>query len=138
MEEITGSGEAVNSLSGEVDDTAECRLANRAVGVQRGGPDSYQAGRTHRRTDHWIGRPLGDALRNLFHVSASAMTGALVVTSRASPWSRLYCLYRRHWMLLVVLVIGAGLRVLTVLAYQPAILYIDSFGYLDNLHDLRP
>ncbi|MDQ3760361.1 MAG: glycosyltransferase [Actinomycetota bacterium] len=33
---------------------------------------------------------------------------------------------------------GAGLRVLTVLAYQPAILYIDSFTYLDNLHDLRP
>jgi hypothetical protein len=59
-------------------------------------------------------------------------SGALMVASRAPRWLRL------HWMLLVVLVIGAGLRVLTVLAYQPAILYVDSFGYLDNLHDLRP
>ncbi|PZS37830.1 MAG: glycosyl transferase [Pseudonocardiales bacterium] len=55
-----------------------------------------------------------------------------MVASRAPRWLRL------HWMLLVVLAIGTGLRVLTVLAYQPAILYIDSFGYLDNLHDLRP
>jgi hypothetical protein len=55
-----------------------------------------------------------------------------MVASRAPRWLRL------HWMLLVVLVIGAGLRVLTVLAYQPAILYIDSFSYLDNLYDLRP
>ncbi len=44
----------------------------------------------------------------------------------------------RHWMLLVLLGLGTGLRVLTVLAYQPAILYIDSFSYLDNIHDLRP
>jgi hypothetical protein len=41
-------------------------------------------------------------------------------------------------MLLVLLALGAGLRVLTVAAYQPAILYIDSFSYLDNVHDLRP
>jgi hypothetical protein len=41
-------------------------------------------------------------------------------------------------MLLMLLGIGAGLRVLTVLAYQPAILYIDSFTYLDNLQRLRP
>ena len=59
-------------------------------------------------------------------------SGALMVASRAPRWLRL------HWVLLVVLVIGVGLRVLTVLAYQPAILYIDSFSYLDNLYDLRP
>ena len=59
-------------------------------------------------------------------------SGALAVASRAPWWLRL------HWMLLVVPVIGASLRMLTVLAYQPAILYIDSFSYLDNLHDLRP
>jgi Glycosyl transferase family 2 len=41
-------------------------------------------------------------------------------------------------MLLVLLGLGAGLRVLTVAAYQPAILYIDSFSYLDNIRDLRP
>jgi glycosyltransferase involved in cell wall biosynthesis len=59
-------------------------------------------------------------------------SGATVVVSRAPRW------LRRHWMLLVLLGLGAGLRVLTVLAYQPAILYIDSFSYLDNIHDLRP
>ncbi len=41
-------------------------------------------------------------------------------------------------MLLVLFGLGAGLRVLTVAAYQPAILYIDSFSYLDNVRDLRP
>jgi glycosyl transferase family 2 len=62
----------------------------------------------------------------------AADSGALMVVSRAPRWLRL------HWILAVLLVIGAGLRVLTVLAYQPAILYIDSFSYLDNLYDLRP
>ncbi len=62
----------------------------------------------------------------------AADSGALMVVSRAPRWLRL------HWMLVVLLAIGAGLRVLTVLAYQPAILYIDSFSYLDNLYDLRP
>ncbi|MGH3775486.1 MAG: glycosyltransferase [Pseudonocardiaceae bacterium] len=54
------------------------------------------------------------------------------MTSRAPHWLRL------HWTLLVLLAVGAGLRVLTVLAYEPAILYIDSFSYLDNIHNLRP
>ena len=55
-----------------------------------------------------------------------------MVISRAPHWLRL------HWMLLLLLAVGAGLRVLTVLAYQPAILYIDSYSYLENLHNLRP
>lgn len=59
-------------------------------------------------------------------------SGALRVASRVPGW------LRRHWILLALLALGTGLRVLTVLAYQPAILYIDSFGYLDNLHELRP
>lgn len=45
---------------------------------------------------------------------------------------------RRHWLLLLVLAGGLTLRVLTWLAYQPAILYIDSFRYLGNLGPLRP
>lgn len=45
---------------------------------------------------------------------------------------------RGHWTLLVLLAAGAALRVITVLAFQPAILYIDSFSYLNNIHDLRP
>ena len=55
-----------------------------------------------------------------------------MVVTRAPHWLRL------HWMLLLLLAVGAGLRVLTVLAYQPAILYIDSYSYLENLHHLRP
>ncbi|OQO92688.1 glycosyl transferase [Saccharomonospora piscinae] len=45
---------------------------------------------------------------------------------------------RRHWLLLVLLAGGLTLRVLTWLAYEPALLYIDSFRYLGNLDDLRP
>lgn len=44
---------------------------------------------------------------------------------------------RRHWLLLLLLVPAIVLRVLTWLAYRPALLYIDSFRYIDNLHALR-
>jgi hypothetical protein len=52
------------------------------------------------------------------------------LASRTRRW------LRAHWALLVLLAVGAGLRVLTVLAYQPAILYIDSFSYLQK--SVRP
>lgn len=45
---------------------------------------------------------------------------------------------RRHGLLAVLLVAGAGLRLAAQLAYQPAILYIDSFRYLWNLPALSP
>lgn len=45
---------------------------------------------------------------------------------------------RRHWLLFVLLAGGVTLRVLVWLAYEPALLYIDSFRYLDNLDALRP
>ncbi|MBK1785411.1 glycosyltransferase family 2 protein [Prauserella cavernicola] len=45
---------------------------------------------------------------------------------------------RRHWLLLILLAAGVTLRVLTWLAYQPALLYIDTFRYLSNLDQLRP
>jgi hypothetical protein len=44
---------------------------------------------------------------------------------------------RRHALLLALLAAGTALRVLTWVAYRPALLYIDSFRYLDNLHALR-
>ncbi|GAA3580030.1 glycosyltransferase family 2 protein [Amycolatopsis ultiminotia] len=44
---------------------------------------------------------------------------------------------RRHAVLLVLLAAGTALRVLAWVAYRPALLYIDSFRYLDNLHALR-
>jgi hypothetical protein len=37
---------------------------------------------------------------------------------------------RRHWMLIILLTAGLALRVLTQLAYRPALLYIDSPKYL--------
>src|ERR1700761_1830730 len=39
---------------------------------------------------------------------------------------------RRHWLLTVLLVAGVTLRVLTQMAYRPALLYIDSPKYLIN------
>ena len=37
---------------------------------------------------------------------------------------------RRHWLLLILLAAGLGLRVVTQLAYRPALFYIDSYKYL--------
>jgi hypothetical protein len=45
---------------------------------------------------------------------------------------------RRHWVFLAVLGVGIALRVVTQIAYRPALLYIDSYRYLGNLHDLSP
>ena len=41
-------------------------------------------------------------------------------------------------MFLAVLGVGVALRVVTQIAYRPALLYIDSYRYLGNLHDLNP
>ena len=45
---------------------------------------------------------------------------------------------RRHWIFLAVLGLGFALRVVTQIAYRPALLYIDSYRYLGNLHNLDP
>ena len=39
-------------------------------------------------------------------------------------------LARRHWMLVILLTAGVGLRVITQIAYRPALFYIDSYKYL--------
>jgi hypothetical protein len=44
----------------------------------------------------------------------------------------------RHWLFAVLLSIGIALRVVTSLAYRPALLYIDSIGYLENEVHLKP
>lgn len=51
-------------------------------------------------------------------------------------WTRFRTLIRQHWLLSVFLTLGLALRVITQLAYQPAILYIDSFAYLNNMSTL--
>jgi hypothetical protein len=45
---------------------------------------------------------------------------------------------RRHWVFLAVLGVGLVLRIVTQIAYRPALLYIDSYRYLGNLHELNP
>ncbi|MGH3664926.1 MAG: phospholipid carrier-dependent glycosyltransferase, partial [Egibacteraceae bacterium] len=45
---------------------------------------------------------------------------------------------RRHRVFVVLLALGTTLRVVTQLAYVPALLYIDSFGFLENTAVLDP
>lgn len=45
---------------------------------------------------------------------------------------------RTHWFFTLVMAVGLTGRVLTMVAYRPALLYIDSFGYLNNMDALRP
>ena len=47
-------------------------------------------------------------------------------------------LLRAHWLLALLLIGGVVLRVLAQLAYRPALLYIDSFRYLDDLGVFYP
>ena len=60
--------------------------------------------------------------------------GARAGTDQAVPGRRLARAMavraRRHWLLLIALTAGLGLRVATQLAYRPALLYIDSAKYL--------
>ena len=51
---------------------------------------------------------------------------------------RLAAWARRHWCFLVVLFLGAALRIITQIAYRPILLYIDSFRYLENFRALDP
>jgi len=44
----------------------------------------------------------------------------------------------RHWVFTVLLSAGIALRVVTSLAYRPALVYIDSIGYLENEAHLKP
>jgi hypothetical protein len=47
------------------------------------------------------------------------------------PWRvRAVMLLRRHWLVSVLLAGGLALRVLTLIAYQPALIYIDTLKYL--------
>jgi hypothetical protein len=47
-------------------------------------------------------------------------------------------LLRTHWVFALLFVAGVALRVVTMLAYRPALLYIDSLSYLTNIALLRP
>ena len=47
-------------------------------------------------------------------------------------------LLRKHWLLALFLMAGLALRVLATVAYQPAIIYVDSVQYLSNMQALKP
>ena len=45
---------------------------------------------------------------------------------------------RHHWLLSLLVLAGVVLRVLAWFAYQPALLFVDSFRYLGNLGEFDP
>jgi hypothetical protein len=55
-----------------------------------------------------------------------------------SRGGRFSWLLRAHWLFSALLLLGVGLRVVTWLAYQPALLYTDSYRYLDNIGPENP
>lgn len=57
---------------------------------------------------------------------------------RPQRGERLNSLLRRNWLFVALLIVGLGLRVVTWLAYQPAIIYTDSYYYLENVGPLNP
>jgi hypothetical protein len=62
----------------------------------------------------------------------SGMSGfrGLLMTART--------LARRHWLFMIVFCAGLSLRVLTQVAYSPALVYIDSYRYLHGDSSLDP
>jgi Glycosyl transferase family 2 len=57
---------------------------------------------------------------------------------RASAMRRIGAVLRTHWFFALVFAVGATGRALTMVAYHPALLYIDSFRYLANTGPLNP
>ncbi len=53
-------------------------------------------------------------------------------------WRRTRAVASRHWPFLIVFGLGFALRVITQVAYRPALLFIDSYRYLDLLDTLDP
>lgn len=54
------------------------------------------------------------------------------------PRRRLGAVLRSHWLFAVFFIVGLVLRMITQVAYRPALLYIDSFSYLGNMTELVP
>ncbi len=67
--------------------------------------------------------------------TAAATSGQ---SKAARGQARFLDLVDRHWLLIILLTAGIALRLITMLAYEPALLYIDSYRYLDNLYLLDP
>ena len=65
------------------------------------------------------------------------MKAAITAATKAATHAALRA-GRRHWLFAVLLAAGVALRVVSWLAYQPALLYYDSFRYFANLDALNP
>ncbi len=67
------------------------------------------------------------------------MTTSAATSPRAAPsrWT-VGGLLRAHWLFGLLLLAGIALRWVAFLAYRPALLYIDSMSYLDNIGLLQP
>lgn len=73
--------------------------------------------------------------------AASTAAASLVAAAPrrfASGARHIPSLMRTHWLFTLLLTLGAAGRLLTMLAYRPALLYIDSWGYLSNRITLYP
>jgi hypothetical protein len=75
--------------------------------------------------------------------SRPAVASVASVASAAAPRGRritraAMALARRHWMLVILLTTGVGLRVITQIAYRPALFYIDSYKYLTGSSGIDP
>jgi hypothetical protein len=70
---------------------------------------------------------------------ASVASGASGAAPRERRITRAAtALARRHWMLVILLTAGVGLRVITQIAYRPALFYIDSWKYLTGSGGIDP
>ncbi|HYS35274.1 MAG TPA: hypothetical protein VEO01_06500, partial [Pseudonocardiaceae bacterium] len=71
-------------------------------------------------------------------VEAAVDPAPPAAAARPGRWQRLNTLLARNWLVTALLVAGTALRVITWLAYQPALLYTDSYYYLFNVDPLNP
>ena len=52
----------------------------------------------------------------------------------APRWSRIPALLHHHWLMTALLAAGLALRVLSKVAYQPALIYVDTLKYLYGVY----
>ncbi len=70
--------------------------------------------------------------------SATALHEPASLPSERSSVERGLAFLRRHWALAALLAVGTALRLLVQVAYQPAILFIDSYTYLEQARTFDP
>jgi hypothetical protein len=82
------------------------------------------------------GASAGDAGLPADGRSAGGGGGGPAPSRFAGAVHRIGAMLRTHWFFTIVLAVGAAGRVLTMVAYRPALLYIDSFSYLTDSRTL--